>query len=181
MTLSRTLPGAWSSTYTSRSPADSEVLSDGGFGRLCLGRVDGTAAKMGERDALGPHVGGHRRGGVGADPAERKARRQGEHVCREAVAALVGRLPEQVGRDMLSERLEDRHAVACAARVAAAVHADEEERSRDRFPFVQARVGERAEGAQREPSQLASVVLRAGDPHSRLGSAPLRTADEEDT
>ena len=133
------------------------ALPDVALGRLRGERVTRAAAIVLELDRVLEVRVEHAARVLPLDASVVHAARETEEVAGEAVAADVRRLPNGLLLDLLGERLEERTAVAGAARVVLAVRADEKERALERLAGT--REVERAQLLVRRERRAAQALL----------------------
>ncbi len=133
------------------------ALPDVALGRLRRERVARAASIVLELDRVLEVRVEHAARVRALDASVVHAARETEKVAGEAIAADVGRLPNGLLLDLLGERLEERTAVARAARVVLAVRADEKERALERLAGT--REVERAQLLVRGERRAAQALL----------------------
>ena len=156
-------------------PVRTRERADCDLGRLHVGRVDRPAAVEVERDPARRHEVDDVGRAFEGDPSELDPVREDDHVGREAVAAEVRGLPEMGRQELRVQRLEERQAEPGAARVAASVGADENDRPRDIVARIEIGGWKVRERADLLSGRRAARFLRAGaddrDPTTPLGAA----------
>ncbi len=145
------------------------------------GVVAGSPPVVVELDPPGKGASRHGNRVLGIQATQLQAAGEDENVRRKPMAALVGREPEIVRRDVSGERAVHRGAPQRTASVAAPVAADENQRSGDDHAFVvEGRFDEVLVPVELDPTYLRCRFLRSDDEDgtAHRGTGP---PDEEQT